>query len=843
MPVEILSQTYTNQFKNLVTVDWLLGNVGDWQKLTLECAFAVKREFTQSETITLGDPNKMTLNTGETWKELGFYVGLDVIFEITAFIGGSPATVPMPLTIISILGNEMEIAPITGGTFGGWGTNSGVVMPGTKSDGTKIVAASIKADVQPQGIQLDYAHISNASSPSGNIASFIDGTKTSLVLEDSDSMTMNSVLPFTHQLNFKSGLSLERGTVTYNGYIASPFPTYNYTIDIWFMLSPFYDDINNLIDNVAPDVVLGTEALTDIFQVRGFPVYNNHNISITNDIKKTVQLGNTGWFDENFNQLPNPFTFTDVVYTNSAGVVVPQLDYTNETTVTTTISGLTNFVDAKFQYGFLWTNINEEPVIIDGVETIPGYKENEYPYHKNQKVSTGGNGGDLGDVFPLGTFNPATPYLGYSRDGTSGIDVSSVSFIQNGTDIDISITFVPSAPFAAFMADLSENERQYVLWVSIGDPAPDTNKGDRVSLKLDFNTMDTYVEPIGAWDGMTIDFLNHTQAYNDTPVPCGNEMFVEDDILAKIGFQIDSAVDAATIPVPSSIEYGILMNDSVTGAQYVLDNSSIDLTQYPDPTQYNYDESRGFKLGDGNNKNWFKIEHNAAADSGTLKGVLGYYGFKVRWEDWIKRLPTPPNAFYDNTLQNNGLSNDWYNYFNTTDWKMFFFVNTTTQLGIYQNLKSMSIVDYDQNADIDVSYTYNEDNNGVIGAVLNGGTDPISGTALGVIIGDYVWLTISYRWVGGGPPPTDWASQIAVDAGVYGVNCIEVDGGAGQKSFRQLSSIWDSEADNPMVPIPTETLAKVTWVGISQIQVESRIETSKLISATRYKVSGREGCK
>ena len=68
------------------------------------------------------------------------------------------------------------------------------------------------------------------------------------------------------------------------------------------MLSPFYDDITNLINKIAPDAVLGSEALTDIIKITGKPVYNNPNITITNDVKKTVQKGNTGWFDENFNQ-------------------------------------------------------------------------------------------------------------------------------------------------------------------------------------------------------------------------------------------------------------------------------------------------------------------------------------------------------------------------------------------------------------------------------------------------------------------------------------------------------------------------------------------------------------
>jgi hypothetical protein len=42
MPVKINSRTYTNQFNPSSTTDWMLGNVGDWIKLTLGCEIAVE---------------------------------------------------------------------------------------------------------------------------------------------------------------------------------------------------------------------------------------------------------------------------------------------------------------------------------------------------------------------------------------------------------------------------------------------------------------------------------------------------------------------------------------------------------------------------------------------------------------------------------------------------------------------------------------------------------------------------------------------------------------------------------------------------------------------------------
>jgi len=375
-------------------------------------------------------------------------------------------------------------------------------------------------------------------------------------------------------------------------------------------------------------------------------------------------------------------------------------------------------------------------------------------------LARGGEADALTDVFPLSNaVNSIFPFnlrLGYSVIAGQGMDASDISFVQNGLDVDMTLTFRPSVEFAAFMNDLNEDERQYCIWVSVGDQAPETNKSDRVSLLLDFNSLVTFVEPIGAFPGLTIDFLNHPQDSTDTPVACGNNVFVEDDLLAKVSFQIDTDT-GPTIPIPTAMTFGVLMENTITGQQYKLDTSEVDLTVFPDPTQFNFDESRGFKLGVDNTKNWWKVDHDPTNDSGLLKGVLGWYGFKIRWEDWIAKFPTAPNDFYDNTLGKNGLANDWYDYYNTPDWDFFFYVELTTQLGTYQNLKRMVINDYDTNSTITTVQKFYRDNNGVKGALLTAGIDPVFGGNLGVIIPDeIVWVDIEYT---SSVDIADWTNQ------------------------------------------------------------------------------------
>jgi hypothetical protein len=860
MPVKILNRRYINTLETSPndSTSFLLGNVGEWLHLLLQCEFTIRIDFGISNSLTVQDPNVLKLNDGTSWGDWGFQVGDTIIFEYTIedIATGNIATSYPGYIITALYGDTIEL----GYTVGGVPSNLGVysqVVPGQTGEKKISKVAIYKNDPSFEGVRLDYAHIKNSQVQSGILNNVIDGTKLAFVAEDTESMTVGLRKQFEHYLTpYQSGLSVARVDLTYRG--QQGYKQF-YDIEVIFMISSF-GDLLNFQNLIASDELAGANSITDQILITAYPVYNNPNVQVTNDLKRYIQEGNVGWFNENYNQLPNLFSASDVVYTNAAGTVVSNLDYANPITATTTISGV-NVVagQTRVQIGFIWNPIEEDY-----------YNKTPYPFHECRKVNTGGNDTQgyfivtntpvVQSPFPAfragyTTTNVPIPINANDIQGqliydsqNAAMNYSDIIVAQNGTDIDVSVTFRPDSNFAAWMDSIGENERGYAIWVSVADQTPDANQSDRVALLLDVNVLTTYIEPIGEYAGMTIDFLDHPQDYTDTPNPCGNSIFVEDDLLAKVSFQEETDLTIPDTPELTKITFGFLVENTTTGQQYILDASDVDLTQYPNPTQYNFDTSRGFKLGTGNTKNWFKVDYDATNDSGTKRGVLGWYGYKVRWEDWIKRFPTPPNDFYDHTELQNGLNNDWFHYFNTSGWNFYFYVNLTAILNgqtvVYQNLKEITIKDYDSNADITASIKTYLDNNGTKGAQLIGGTDPISGLPLGVIIkNDYVWLEITYTSNIGAI--ADWASQIVLDANAYGINCLEVDKGAGQKEFRQLSSVWNPEYDNPLEAIPTSggVLATLTYVSSTEVKVEARINGNKIIDAPRYKLSGRIGCK
>ena len=834
MPVNILKREYTSIFRPADTsINWLIGNVGVWQKMTLECEFFVKIEFDTTSQLFVDSPNILTLSTGQSWNSFGFAAGQSILFQWNHVDTSQSqpikyynaiGSLSSPSLFIDRIENEKMFVVDANGNplnFNLWSN----IFP-AQFGNYAVADASIVADARPQGIRFTYGHIENSAAQNQNLSSFIDGSLTEFIAEDAHLMTVGQSKTFNF-IGQQSGMSVAFCNLKY---ISQQAERYIYEIEISYMVSSFFDDITTFQNSVSPPETFAANSLTDNFSVVGFPVYNNPNIKIQTDLQDTAKLGNTGWFNENFNGNTNDFTLSSITYQNSAGTTLSNLDYANPVTVSAVIDGVTNLTgQTAVSYGFAWMPTEDAD-----------FKNNDFGFYKNCKMNTGGNADSFSDVFnvQLSASPDATIRTGYGID-SAVMNVQNVLFQKTGaSQITFSADFIPSAALTTFFDARDITDRNYILWMSVADQNETTNKSNRVSLLLDFNQLDTFVEPIGAFEGMTIEFLDHTQNETSVSVPCGNDIRIEDDLLARVFFQIDTAT-AANIPIPTGLSYGIIAERQSDGFQYSLDNYSIDLTQYPNPTQFNFDASQNFKLIAGQNKNFIKLEHWSALDGSTKKGVRGLYGFKVRWEDWIKRLNIPntvENDVFDNSEKQNGLNNNWYNWLTTTGYNLYFVVYTDALLNgkvvRYANKKQLVFVDYDANADISTESRYYRQ---LDNTLLSGGVDPVTGTNLGVILNnELVRLEIDYTRTSG-----TWTSL----SNIYGLNCIEVDEGAGQREFRQLSSFVLPEADNPLIPLPSNTLLDIQIISPTVLRCTCLIDTNKLTEAQRYKVTGRQGCK
>lgn len=603
-----------------------------------------------------------------------------------------------------------------------------------------------------------------------------------------------------------------------NTIFSSPGKTF-FEFEIEYMISSLFEDLSNFQNLEMPSYLTGNGSLTDNFRIEFYPEWNNPNVMIKNDMSKTRRLGNTGWFNENFNELANDFNIESVKYFDNNGNPIDSLDYSASTKVQITIAGVPNLnANTECGFGFAWIPINEDD-----------YREKSTPFYRNCFVQSG----SLENGFLLGQLYTDT-FFGAGTDGGS-MDTSQIKFTSVSGKIVMEANFIPNGSFFNIFDSKNENDRNYVLWVSVADGSLERNFSDRVALLADSNSMAKNIPPAGNYEGIQNAFIEHP--FDETNVGVESlEGIVQDDILCRMPLRIPTDGSKVFERITFGVEaYNIGLNESQE-----LEKYEVDLTQFPITSdgvrQIDVDTVRGFKLEPNNNKNWVKINREDDLDVLGLAGFICYFGTKIRWEDWILRNNVDTAFFNENEL-NNGFHNDWINYLRTQGWKIKYFTEIISresgELYEYKNRWDMSFVDYDENVNIAVTHKYYRDSDDTL---LNVGTDPETNRPFGVIISN---------------EPTRIEIEFEIlDSGVwdlsttYAVTTIEIDKGAGRFEQRQLSSVWGSENDNPLKPVEGETKLKIEVDGTNKfLKTSCLVDPDLLDDALKYRITGRVGCK
>jgi hypothetical protein len=399
----------------------------------------------------------------------------------------------------------------------------------------------------------------------------------------------------------------------------------------------------------------------------------------------------------------------------------------------------------------------------------------------------------------------------------------------------IKAKFIPNAFFTEFFEGRNENDRNYILWISVADHDLQVNFSDRVSLLIDYNQMIKVIPPAGAYPGMTNKFIEHPQ--NEIVAGALKYFgFVEDDVLSRLQFSVDKTKDILL----RNMVFGYEVVNQDTEAAYILEEYPVNLNSFPKDTnnvqQINFDDIRGFKLEDGNNKNWVKILRDEVADANNIVAYKAFFATKIRWEDWLQR-DNVPDEYYNNSLLNDGQHNDWLDYLRAGvvgGHKINFFVFTEViengEFKRYKNTFEITFNDYDENLDIETEHNYYRHSDDTL---LNVGFDPETGKPLGVLLNNEpTRIEIIY---------THLSEDFNFDK-MYAVTTLEIDKGAGEFEHRQLSSKWGSESDNPLIPLENETNLKFELIAPRQIKTTCLVDPNKLENALRYKISGRIGC-
>lgn len=770
MAVKINSIAFTNEFR-AETTDYLLGSIGDKITAVIDCEAEWILESTASKDpffdqnivwwITRG--GAATDYDGSNWSAAGFRVGDPIrIFNATV-----PVNTIRNITAISTDGINMTFdgAPFAG-VFAGDTIISGLT--------------------ECEGVNFRYNTIENDDTV--NYENLIDGNENKYSKDAIDYLVLTPVDLI------KQGLynSNDLGSVTIEG-----SGTLNrFTIRHTFYITPLF-----LVDQVdssgllVPDYYEDKNCLRYVYNIELLYALNDPNRKhVTED---NFLIGNTGWFNENFNKGKNYYSINPTVFT-VAGLTKTYADFSQETgfaIVVQSTNGTFLNNNTKFVLNHFFLPESDTEYIDTTTDVVTNFMF-------DRALQTVGSAAVNGDGYATG--NQVLKEVQAIYIGASAILIVG--------KIDLSADYKTRIE--------ASTNKQFALFVTIQDHTLATEQSDKVAL---FSGLDVYDQDLSNPNAgsLTTEFLSHPEtATTGTTQPISGS-FVEDWQIGKSSFSVDITNGA----VIKNVAIKILANHATYGS-FNLETKNISTSSAPVVSgvqNINVTETVGFKMGSGNIFNAFSLTRNTALDSGNNKFYELLYPFKIRWEDFISLSPVS-NQFYDPALPNNGFNQDWARYFAASGWSLIYRVQVTIEESGINN-----IIQQDSNV---LAWDYSDatDWSEVIQSF-----DYLTSTAItgNVLLDAKTTIKAIFTKTSGSPP---------ILADVIGVMGVAPKDAGGVKIIREISTAHAHESDSPWISVLGNSLLKKSML-VNVYTFEAVIDNAKLVAlfpgVTQFDFSAR----
>lgn len=763
-------------------VNWLLANVGEG--IEIEYDISVK-------TYSLNSTDSpWILNNTDGYLGAGWVTGGDFsmfnVGDVIQWVNYPNSIFGGTFTIVDKLSNsEIQLNTSMG------------VLPNNVT-GTEDVFSLV---LPVTSMRYKWNFIENAEAL--NYFSKIDGSEQIAI-----SPELDATGSATHNMTMIGKLPYQIGEITIKEMGLSTMPVYESKFRITHktrvtptLLATQWDDFLN---NIIPTYYDNASCLKKVafFEARYYA--NDPNNIETAKVDNV--LGNTGFFDENFNTGMTNYHISGLQYKDFTGATIPapQLKTSTDTTFTFDI---VNTIDNPFEPGNTRLVLNFSKCPNDETEYQNNNRDLKHNFVWDRVILTADNapvainGEEVGDLFVKSLIQVKATYVSPSVIRVRG----TLQFAQESIDVYN-----------------ESDEPRFIFFVSIQDHEKEGGNSDRVTLMVDAQPFyfQTLFPNLFSFNSKLIP---HTVNDYATAVEL-RDTFSEDEIVGFSLVTFNEPDDKTPIEyILTRVTGKVVARNSVTGDEFTLDSASFNTSSYPiiNGFQYfNIVQPRPFHVPTAEIRKDFIARFNTSTEKYEVA-----FPFLNRWEYWVL-LQSVNSAFFNTSQPNNGFNHDWYRYF-SGNWHLSFCLDIGAKInGVPQIYKSY--VDYD-------IFTRNLVGESLTCVIKT--YDPISLTELVDGSGDRYILGYKNTLV----EATFTDSVNDLDTGtehiVLGIEVWEEGGVTGK---RRMSSKWDSDSDTWFLPLAPLSKVKLDQISASELKGSALIDFNQLnTSKLLWKLSAR----
>jgi len=606
-------------------VDYLKGNI--FQQVTLEARVRVQTWINAlvDEEIQFADPFYTTTDwvTDNTvgGRFANFNVGDTIVITGAASVGNNGT-----YTILEKLSDSVIRL------------NAGMTQSLDNS-------CTIKLNQRPKGVTYDYGLIPNSAAISFN--SLVDGVPRGSLMryEFGTATTIPSIYtPMTAvgKRSWQIGLGGE-GAEVKDVSSAEDLTAFTYVLEIRqvFYIHLFYlpDQIRllQLTPPRSPFYYRLQEALKHTFRVRAYRELQDPNVF--QELAFDDKIGNTGWFDEEYNGGNAQYEIQNLAFSNSVGL-------TRDDTVTVTFDVVNTTFNTEGNAKYVCVSfimLPEDPLTIQ--DNMNFQYQNFCFDRANQEEGAA-------------AINGLNNLTGYQV-------IQDLTVTNGASKVEVSFDVNFGADVQAFIDGLS-NKRYLLAAYAVADlqTAEDANY---VTMLADFGEIEVNI-PDATFDVTTELFFHDqnlfTSAVTSPTFQVEAEVVAESLILLDQGSFTDAQIDSLSIQLVAK----------KTGEEAILQEFDVDFSQLPEIGGVRFisqTQQTPFNVNATEIRKELKVYRSTADDTGTQKAYRVQYPFLIRWEDWEQLfLASLPSDFLDPLENFNGYNHEWLRLDGLSGWSI-----------------------------------------------------------------------------------------------------------------------------------------------------------------------------